>query len=318
MKIVINYQEYADVEIEKAALRELPEVEIVESRTRSAEEFIGEVRDADAAIVQYAPCTEEVIAAMTRAKVIVRYGIAVDNIDLAAAAARGIRVCHVPFYCLDEVSNHALAMFLALHRRLFDADRLLREDHHKLETIRPIPRLSDATAGLLGFGHIARRLAEKLKPLFAEVTASDPFVSAEEMAETGVRKVELDELFRESDFISIHAPLTEATRHLVNAELISKMKPTAVLVNTGRGAVVDEAALCEALKSRKIAGAGLDVFEAEPLPADSPLRALDNAILTGHHAWYSEGAIKELKETAAREALRVLRGEEPEFEVVAK
>ncbi|MFH1538936.1 MAG: C-terminal binding protein [bacterium] len=323
MKIVINYQEYADVEIEKAVLRELPGVEIVESRTRNAEEFISEVRDADAAIVQYAPCTEEVIAAMTRAKVIVRYGIAVDNIDLAAANDRGIRVCHVPFYCLDEVSNHALALFLALHRKLFDADRLLREDRHRLDShrlgaIRPIPRLSAAAAGLLGFGHIARRLAEKLKPLFAEVAACDPFVSAEEMAEGGARKVEIDELFSESDFISIHAPLTEATRHLVGAELISKMKPTAILVNTSRGAVVDEALLAAALKSRKIAGAGLDVFETEPLPADSPLRALDNVIITGHCAWYSEGAIKELKETAAREALRVLRGEEPRFEVVAR
>jgi D-3-phosphoglycerate dehydrogenase len=315
MKVVINYQEYADVEIEKGVLREIPGVEILESHTRNMAEFIQEVRDADAVIIQYVPCTEEVIKAMTRAKVIVRYGIAVDTIDLAAARARGIRVCHVPSYCLDEVSNHALALILALHRRLLVADRLLRENRHQLEKLRPIPRLSEASAGLLGFGNIARCLAEKIKPLVAEIMAHDPFVNPEEMTAQGVRPAGLSELFKGSDFISIHVPFTEGTRRLVNAELIAKMKPLAFLVNTSRGPVVDEAALIEALRENRIAGAGLDVFETEPLPADSPLRSLDNVILTSHVAWYSEGAIKELKETAAREALRVLLGEEPFFEV---
>lgn len=135
MKVVINYQEYADVEIEKAILRKLPGVEIAESRTRNASVFIPEIRDADAVIVQYVPCPEAVMAAMSRAKVIVRYGIAVDSIDLAAARKRGIMVCHVPSYCVDEVSNHALVLILALHRRLFVADRLLREKRHHLEAL---------------------------------------------------------------------------------------------------------------------------------------------------------------------------------------
>jgi D-3-phosphoglycerate dehydrogenase len=318
MKVVINYQEYADVEIEKAVLRQLPGIEIVESHTRSAVEFAEEASDADAAIIQYVPCPKNVISEMTRCKVIVRYGIAVDTIDVAATRERGIRVCNVPFYCLDEVSNHTLAMILALHRKLFDADRLMRENRHKLETLRPIPRLADATAGLVGFGHISRRLAEKMGPLFASVTACDPFVDAKQMAKCGAKKVEIKELFSNSDFITVHVPLQEATRRLVGAELISMMKPTAYLINTSRGAVVDETALIEALKNKKIAGAGLDVFETEPLPAESPLRSLDNVILTGHYAWYSDGAIIELKETAAMEALRVLRGEEPKYEVVAK
>jgi D-3-phosphoglycerate dehydrogenase len=315
MKVVINYQEYADVEIEKTILRELPGVEIVESHTRKAAEFINEVGDIDAAIIQYAPFNREVIAAAAQCKVVVRYGIAVDTIDLEAAKERGIRVCHVPSYCLDEVSNHALAMMLALNRRLFTADRLLRENRHTLEAIRPIPRLSDATAGLLGFGNIARRLAEKIKPLFAEVMAHDPFVKPEDMATLGVRPVDLPELFQESDYLSLHLPLTESTKHLVSEELISSMKPAAFLINTSRGPVVDEAALIEALKEKRIAGAGLDVFETEPLPEDSPLRSLDNVILTSHYGWYSEGAIRELKETAAREALRVLKGEDPHYEV---
>lgn len=317
MKVVINYQEYADVEIEKNILRDLPRVEIVESRTRAAEEFIPEVRDAEAVIIQYAPCSREVIAAMTRAKVIVRYGIAVDTIDLAAAKARGIRVCHVPNYCLDEVSNHALALILALHRRLLLADRRLRQNQHSLEAIRPIPRLSLNFAGLLGFGHIARTLAQKLRPLFAEVLAHDPFVQPDEMSNYGVRPSGREELFQTCDFISIHVPLTTATRHLVGRELIAAMKPSAFLVNTSRGAVVDEAALIQALQEKRLAGAGLDVFEIEPLPADSPLRSLDNVILTQHIAWYSEGAIRELKETAAKEVLRVLRGEKPLYEVKA-
>jgi len=317
MKIVVNYQEYADIEIEKAVLREIPGLEIVESHTRSEADLIREVTDADALIVQYAPCTAEVISAMARAKVIVRYGIAVDNIDLAAAHDRGIIVCHVPSYCLDEVSNHALALILALHRRLFAADRLLRENRHHLEALRPIPRLSEAAAGLLGFGNIARRLADKSKPLFAEVMSCDPMVDTQEMASRGVRKVELTELFENSDFISVHIPSVPATRHLVDMRLLSIMKPSAFLINTSRGAVVDESALIEALQNGRIAGAGLDVFESEPLPEDSPLRSLDNVILTGHVAWYSEGAIEELKETAAREVLRVLKGEPPLFEIKA-
>ncbi len=315
MKVVINYQEYADVEIEKAILRELADVEIVESHTRAAADFTIEVRDADAVLVQYAPCPKEVIAAMTRAKVVVRYGIAVDTIDVAAARERGIVVCHVPSYCLDEVSNHALSMILALHRRLFAADRLLRERRYRLDALRPIPRLSEAVAGLLGFGNIARRLAIKLKPLFAEIISYDPMVSSDVMTECGVHKVELTDLFRQSDFISIHVPLTKSTRHLISRELLYEMKTCAFLINTSRGAVVDEAALVDALQKKKIAGAGLDVFETEPLPDDSPLRSLDNVILTDHMGWYSEGAIEELKETAAREALRVLKGEQPLFAV---
>jgi len=315
MKVVINYQEYPDVEIEREILQELGQVEIVESRTRIPAEFISEVRDADAAIIQYVPCTSEVIAAMTRAKVIVRYGIAVDTIDLAAAKARGIRVCNVPYYCLDEVSNHALALILALHRKIFLADRLLREKRHSLEALRPIPRLREATAGLLGFGRIAGTLAEKLKPLLGTVLAHDPFVKPAEMKRLKVRVVGLEELFQRSDFVSIHVPLSPGTRHLVSRQLIQAMKPSAFLINTSRGPVLDEAALIEALKAKKIAGAGLDVFETEPLPEASPLRALDNVILTGHLAWYSEGAIRELKETAAMEVVRVLRGEEPRHEV---
>jgi D-3-phosphoglycerate dehydrogenase len=317
MKVVVNYQEYADVEIEKAILRELPGVEIVESRTRDAAAFIPEIRDADAVLLQYVPCTEKVIAAMERAKVIVRYGIAVDNIDVAAAQGRGITVCHVPSYCLDEVSTHALALLLALHRRLVIADTLVREERHTLEALRPIPRLSGTTAGLLGFGNIARYLADKLKPLCAEIIACDPLVDADAMAAAGVRKVGLDELFERSDFVSVHVPSTPSTRRVVDRRLLALMKPSAFLINTSRGAVVDESALIEALREGRLAGAGLDVFETEPLPADSPLRSLENVILTGHVAWYSEGAIRELKETAAREAVRVLVGERPHFEVNA-
>jgi len=317
MRVVINYQEYADVEIEKAVLNELPGIEIVESKTRDSSEFIDEIGDADAAIVQYVNCSKEVITAMNRAKVIVRYGIAFDNIDVAAAKERGIKVSHVPFYCIEEVSNHALALILGLHRKLNISDGLLRQNKYELEAIRPIPRLTECTAGLVGFGHIAKRLAEKIKPLFGDVVSFDPFVSEEAMAENGVRKVELDVLFKESDFVSVHAPINKDTKHLVSGEMISLMKPTAYLINTGRGAVVDESALIEALKEGRIAGVGLDVYENEPLPENSPLRGLNTAIITSHYAWYSEGAIRELKETAAREVLRVLKGEPLEYEVKA-
>jgi D-3-phosphoglycerate dehydrogenase len=318
MKVVVNYQEYADIEIEKAILREIPGMEIVESRTRDEDELLREVQEADAVILQYAPCTARVISNMTRTKVIVRYGIAVDNIDLGAARKRGIIVCNVPSYCLDEVSNHALAMMLALHRRLFAADRLLRESRHSLDALRPILRLSECRLGLLGFGAIARRLAEKAKPLFSEITSFDPNVGPEEMAAFGTRKLDIKDLFKESDFISVHVPLTPSTKHLLDRRLLSKMKRTAFLINTSRGAVIDEEALIDVLREKRVAGAGLDVFENEPLPEDSPLRLFDNVILTHHVAWYSEGAIKELKETAAREVVRVLQGEHPLFEVNAR
>ncbi len=316
MKVVINYQEYTEVGIEKGILSQIPGIEIVESHSRTAEEFIPEVRDADALIVQYAPCSREVIGAMEKCKVIVRYGIAVDTIDLAAAKSRGIKVCNVPHYCLDEVSNHALAMILALHRRIFIGDRLLREDRHQLEKLRPIPRLSGLTLGLLGFGRIARRMVKKAKPLFGEIIAYDPLIPPEELTVKGVRPVSLEKLFMTGDFLSIHIPSTPKTKHLVSREMIFKMKPSAYLVNTSRGAVIDEQALVEALQEKKIAGAGMDVFEIEPLPLESPLRKLDNVIITSHYAWYSEGAIKELKETAAMEAVRVLRGEAPLYQVM--
>ena len=315
MKVVINYQEYPDVEIEKKVLQQLPGVNIVESLTRKAEEFIPEVRLADGVIAQYAPLNAEVIAAMTCCKVIARYGIAVDTIDLAAARAKHITVCNVPFYCLDEVSNHALALIFALHRKILIGDRLLRDNRYKLQHIQPIPRLADLTIGLVGFGSIPRLLAKKIKYIFARVIVYDPFVHRDELASHGVEAVGLEQLFHESDFISIHATSNPKTRHMVNRKLLSLMKPSAYIVNTSRGALIEEPALIDILHERRIAGAGLDVFETEPLPADSPLRQMDNVILTLHYAWYSEGAIRELKETAAMEVVRVLRGEEPHHEV---
>jgi D-3-phosphoglycerate dehydrogenase / 2-oxoglutarate reductase len=315
MKVVINYQEYSDVDIEKRVLRGLPDVEIVESRTRKTEEFIPEIRLADGVIAQYAPLNAEVIAAMTCCKVIARYGIAVDTIDLAAAKSKGIKVCNVPFYCLDEVSNHALALIMGLHRKLFTGDQLLRANQYKLQHIQPIARLSDLTVGLVGFGSIPRVLSKKVKHMFARIIVHDPFVHREELKSHGVEAVGLEQLFHESDFISIHAASTPKTRHLVNQHLLALMKPTAYIINTSRGALIDGRALFDVLHERRIAGAGLDVFEVEPLPHDSPLLKLDNVILTHHYAWYSEGAIKELKETAAMEVVRVLRGEPPQHEV---
>ncbi len=317
MKVVINYQEYSDVELEKNVLKRLPGIEIVESRTRDPEALIKEARDADGLLAQYCQVNARVIGAMEKCRVIVRYGIAVDTIDLAAAKAKGIKVCNVPYYCLDEVSDHALALILALNRKIVYADKLLRENRHSLQRIQPIPRLINLTAGLVGFGHIPRNLIVKLKPLFAKILVHDPFVKPEEIKAAGAEPVELEKLFQQSDFISIHAPSNAKTRHLVNKKLLLLMKPSAYLINTSRGALIDEQALFEVLRDHKIAGAGLDVFETEPLPVDSPLRSLDNLVFTMHYAWYSEGAIKELKETAALEAYRVLKGEQPLYEVRA-
>ena len=314
MKVIINYQEYADVEVEKSVLRELPGVEIVESRTRDVGEFIREARDADAAIIQYVPCPREAIEAMDRARVIVRYGIAVDTIDLAAAAARGIRVCHVPSYCLDEVSNHAITLILALVRKLHHILPNSRKAVWDYKYTKPIYNFRNKTLGILGLGRVGRSLVPKAKGFGMNVSAYDPYVEDDIFALLGVtRRYELEDLLTEADFISIHTPLTPETYHLIDADALSKMKKTAIIVNSARGPIIDEGALCDALDSGTIAAAGIDVLETEPPAADNPLLAKENALVTPHVAWYSEESFEADMIDGMDELQRVLTGKRPRF-----
>lgn len=283
--------------------------ELVVTQCKTPDEVSAAVRDADAILVQWAPVNAAVIAGLTRCRVIVRYGIGVDNVDLAAAKARGIPVCNVPDYGINEVAEHAVSLALALARQLPQIDRRLRGGTWKITPDRPMPALRETTFATAGFGRIARTAHEMMRGFGGKRIAYDPYVSAEAMAAAGVEKVELEALFARADFLSLHLPLTPETKHFVNATRLAQMKKTAIVVNTARGPLVDTVALAAALQAGVIAGAGIDVFEKEPLEKDHPLLACANALLTSHVAWYSESSIPRLQQLAAEEAVRGLRGE---------
>jgi len=268
-------------------------------------------READALMVTYMPIRAELIQQLQRCRIIARLGIGVDNVDVAAATRAGIVVTNVPDYCIDEVSDHALALLLALARRLFQADRSVRSGVWDVSAVVPVRRLRGRVLGLVGFGKIARALAQKARALGLEVLAYDPYLSREFIEAQGAHPVDLEELLRRSDFISIHVPLTSETRHMFNDESFRKIKPGAFLINTARGPIVDEAALLRALDSGQLAGAALDVLEREPPPSDSPLLRRGDVILTPHIAFYSEEALVELQTRAAEEVVRVLQGQAP-------
>jgi D-3-phosphoglycerate dehydrogenase / 2-oxoglutarate reductase len=253
--------------------------------------------------------SSERILRLSQCRVIVRYGVGVDNVDLDAAEARGIVVSYVPDYCVEEVSNHALALLLALHRRLFAYDARAREGRTGIETEHPIERLSLATLAVLGFGRIGREVTRKARAFSLRVLVQDPLVPGEEVRAAGAVAAGLEEALGAADAVSLHLPLTSQTRGLLGRERLLQMKRGALLVNVGRGGLVDEEALAGALASGHLGGAGLDVTAVEPLPASHPLLAAPNLVLTPHVAWYSTGAQRELQTKAAEEAARVLRGE---------
>jgi D-3-phosphoglycerate dehydrogenase len=284
-------------------------IELAVAQCKTPAAVIAAGRDADALLVQWAPVNAEVIAALTRCKIIVRYGIGVDNVDLAAAKDRGIPVCNVPDYGVDEVAGHAVALGLALARQLPQIDARLRSGTWKITPDRPMLALAEMTFATAGFGRIARSAHRMMAGFGGPRIAYDPFVSAAVMAAAGVEKVELDALFARSDILSLHLPLTPETKHFVSAARLATMKPTAIIVNTARGPLIDTVALAAALAAGTVAGAGVDVFETEPLPADHPLRGAPRALLTSHVAWYSESSIPRLQQLAAEEAVRGLRGE---------
>jgi len=266
---------------------------------------------ADAVLVTYARITGEMIRGMTRCRIISRFGIGVDNVDIAAATAAGIVVTKVPDYCIDEVSDHAMALLLAAVRKIPFADARVHAGEWKMPSVVPIHRLRGTTLGLVGFGRIPQLVAPKAQAFGMLVVAADPFVPKAVMEAAGVEPVTFDALVERSDYISIHAPLTADTHHLFDAAVLGRMKPTAYLVNTARGPLIDEAALIDALNTGRIAGAALDVVETEPPPPGSALLACRNLILTPHTAFYSDESLVELQTKATEEVVRVLRGQRP-------
>ena len=283
--------------------------------TRSTDpgDIAAGVRDADAVIVNLEPIPRPTIEGMRRCKIICRYGIGYDNVDIAAATERGIWVARVPDYGIEDVSDHALGLFLACVRKIPYTDRGIRDGGWGFRRNRPSYRIRGKTFGLLGYGAIARALHRKLSGLgLARVLAHDPYVDAAEMRAAGAEPAGIDELLAASDYVSVHAPLTPETRGMIDHARLAAMKPTAIIVNTARGGIIDEYALADALRAGGIGYAALDVFETEPLAADSPLRELDTVILTDHNAYYTEESLVELKTKAALRVRTALEGGVPE------
>jgi D-3-phosphoglycerate dehydrogenase / 2-oxoglutarate reductase len=266
--------------------------------------------DADALLVTYAKITAEMIQTLTRCRIISRFGIGVDNVDLAAATSAGIVVTRVPDYCIDEVSDHTLALLLALARKIPFANAQVHAGGWEMSAVVPIHRLRGRVLGLAGFGRIPQLVAPKAKSFGLRVIAHDPYVPAEIFARAGVEAVEFAQVLELSDFVSVHTPLLPETRGLFGAEAFRQMKPTAYLINTARGPIVDELALAQALDAGHLAGAALDVMAQEP-PVSSPLVGRANVILTPHTSFYSEESLVDLQVKAAEEVTRVLTGHAP-------
>ena len=279
---------------------------IVVARTEG--EYLERCGDADGLLIQYGAVTRRVFEGLPRVRVVVRYGVGVDGIDVAAATDHGVPVVNVPDYGTDEVANHAVALLLALARKITRLDRQTRSGGWDVFRVGPVTRLAGQTVGILGCGRIGSAVARKLGGFDVRLLGCDPYVGS---FPPGVQPVAFERLLAESDYITIHCPLTHETRHAFGAGSFARMRPTAVLINTARGGIVDTAALVDALQQGFLAGAGLDVLEQEPLDPASPLLRMEQAIVTPHAAWYSEEGRSDLKRRAAEEAVRVLRGERP-------
>ncbi len=312
--IAITDSPFPSLDPAKQALARLdPEYRMAKSP--SAEDVLAVARDADAVLVTYAKLPGELLRELKHCKAIGRFGLGVDNIDLLAAKQLGIAVNYVPDYCLREVSDHAMALLLALARKVPFSNKLVQSGRWEVPPITPLHRLDGQTLGLVGFGNIPRALAPKAKAFGLRVVVHDPFVPEDVLAASAVEDASLDALLGMSDFVSIHAPLLPATRGLFDAETFRKMKKGAYLINTARGPLVDETALVAALDSGHLGGAALDVVTTEPLAKDSKLLGRDNVILTPHTAFYSVEALEELQTKCASDVARVLSGEKPVYPV---
>ena len=317
LKAVICDHSFPDLELQTSIVTsagfELKEIQPI---CTTEDQVIRTCGEADVLLVQWAPVTRRVLQALPRLRGAVRYGIGVNNIDLEAAKELGIAVANVPSFCVEEVSTHALAMIISLAKRIAHDSFNIAHGGWGIGNFMPIPGLSELTLGLVGFGAIARRLVGKARAFGFRMIAYDPYAPDALFPANQVERVDWETLLRSADVISLHCPLVAETTHLINRESIARMKKGVLIVNTARGPVIDEPALIEALRSGAVVGAGLDVFEQEPLPKESPLRSLPNVILTSHAASVSTSAVTLLQVKAAEAARDLLLGKRPESALV--
>lgn len=306
-KVVVTDFNYDTLSPEIELLKNIG-AEVISAQCTTEEEVIRAAKDADGIISQYAPISKKVIDQLTNCKVVSRYGIGYDVIDVDAATDKGIMVCNVTDYCVEEVSDHAFALLMASTRKIVEQDKAVRSGIWDYKVTAPIYRLSNRVLGLVGFGNIPQMVAKKAQVFGLKVVAYDPFIQVQAAEQLDVDLVDMSTLCQQADFVSVHAPLNEQTKGMIGKEQFEQMKEEAFLINTSRGPVVDEQALIEALREKKIAGAGLDVLETEPISPNHPLLEMENVILSAHIAWNSKEAEFELKSKAAQNVADVLTG----------
>ncbi|HAO99100.1 MAG TPA: dihydrofolate reductase [Fibrobacteres bacterium] len=307
MKVVVtdcNFESFS----EERAMCERNGYTLEIHQCKTPEEVIAIAADADALFVQYVPITDAVLAALKCCKAIVRYGIGLDNIDLAAAHKHNVPVCNVPDYGIDEVADHAAALTLALLRQLPFWDHSIRQNRWPSTAPTPMLSCKGMTFAVAGAGRIGRATLERMHVFGFKLAAYDPFVPEKDLSAIGVEKLSLDELFTKADVLSLHLPLTKETHHLVNRDRLKSMKKHAILINTSRGGLIDTYALAAALDAGDIGHAGIDVHEKEPMDASHPLKTCQTALLTPHIAYYSAASIVRLQRMAAEEVERALYG----------
>jgi D-3-phosphoglycerate dehydrogenase / 2-oxoglutarate reductase len=315
-KVVIADHDYGNLDIERPIL-EAAGARVVALQAKSEEDLFEEARDCDAIINQYARVGAATIERMKRCKVIARYGIGVDIVDVEAATRKGILVTNVRDYCTDEVADHAIGLWLALARKLVQYNAATHNGIWQWQTGRPIYRLRGRTMGIVSFGKIGQAIAHRVKAFGVDLIAYDPYLPDDVFLTKGVNRVRKDEILERSDYLMMQVPMTPETWHFLGEAELSRMKLGSIIVNTGRGPTIDNRALYRALVRGQIAGVGLDDPEEEPAkrkrwdPSANPLFTLDNVIVTSHVAYYSEESIRLARETAASEVARILNGERP-------
>jgi D-3-phosphoglycerate dehydrogenase len=308
-KVVITDAEYPSFDIEKKVLSKY-NVDLVKHQCKTEEELIRKCKDADALLNQYAKITPNVIENLDHVKIIARYGIGVDNVDLDAATKKNIFVTNV-VYDICDVADHTIMLILALTRKLFFVEKSIKKFEWDWKKFHPIPRIKGKTVGIIGLGRVGRQVARRLIGFDVNLLAFDPYIPVDVFKTYNAKRVDYNTLLEQSDIVTIHVPLNTETRNMISNDQLKKMKKKAILINAARGGIVDEKALCKALKKKEIAGVGLDVLEQEPIQKENQLLYFDNVIITPHMGWYSEDTVDEVQRIAAEQVLQCLEGKIP-------